>query len=103
MSFDNIVANDYGQVAKLTFIDTDTDAAANISSYSTTIQMIFTGPSGTSTTKTATFDSDGSDGIIKYTIEQSLIDAAGDWQVRGKVASASAVLTTAEHNFEVLP
>ena len=69
MSFKNIVVGDFGQVAQLTINDVDTGAAADISSYSSTIQMIFTDPSGTETAKTATFVTDGSDGLIKYTIE----------------------------------
>lgn len=102
MSFDKIVKNDYGQVAKITFVDVDTDAAADISGYSSTIQMIFTDPSGNETTKTAAFDSDGSDGIIKYTIDDGLLDEAGTWRVRGKVASGTAELTTEQHEFYVL-
>ena len=102
MSFDNIVAGDSGQVAKLTFIDVDTDAAADISSYASTIQMIFTDPSGNTTAKTATFDTDGTDGVIKYTIESSLFDEAGTWKVRGRVQGGSTKLTTVEHRFLVL-
>jgi len=101
MSFLDIIKDDYGQVAKITFIDVDTDAAADISSYSSTISMIFTDPAGTETTKTAAFDSDGTDGIIAYTVESGFIDTAGNWTVRGRVASGSAVLTTVEHTFNV--
>ena len=89
MSFDNIVNGDWGQVAKLTFVDVDTDEAADISGYGTTIKMIFTDPSGVETAKTATFVTDGSDGVIKYTIEDEFIDAAGDWSVRGRVQGAA--------------
>ena len=102
MSFDYIIADDYGQVAKITFIDVDTDAAADISSYSTTISMLFTDPSGNTVTKTAAFDSDGTDGVIKYTLANGDIDESGYWVVRGRVASGSAVLTTEEHTFLVL-
>ena len=102
MSFKNIVKDDYGQVAKLTFIDVDTDAAADISGYASTIQMIFTKPGGTTSTKTAAFDTDGTDGVIAYTVESGLFDTAGWWLVRGRVASASATLTTVEHSFRVL-
>ena len=102
MSFDSIVVQDYGQVAKITFIDVDTDAAADISNYTTAQQMVFTSPAGTSYTKTAAFDSDGTDGIIKYTIEAGLFNKAGWWKVRGKVTRAAAILSTAEHVFEVL-
>ena len=102
MSLNDIIVDDYGQIIKLTFIDVDTSAAADISTYSSTIQMIFTDPAGNNTTKTATFDSDGSDGIIKYTVEDGLIDEAGYWTVRGRVTSGTAKLTTVPHNFEVL-
>lgn len=102
MSFDKIVVGDYGQVMKITFIDVDTDAAADISGYATTLQMVFTSPSGTVTAKTATFNTDGTDGIIKYTVESAFINAAGKWKVRGRVASGSAELTTEERFFNVL-
>ena len=95
-----IIDGDYGQVIELTFIDVDTDAAADISGYSDTIQMIFTSPSGTVTAKTATFKTDGSDGIIKYTTEEDFL-TAGKWSVRGRVASSTARLTSTQHNFTV--
>lgn len=101
MSFDSIVAGDFGQVAKLTFIDVDTNAAADVSGYATTIQMIFTDPSGTETAKTATFDTDGTDGVIKYTTEDGLIDTAGNWQIRGRVQGVGSKLTTVVHHFQV--
>jgi hypothetical protein len=103
MSFDKIVAGDKGQVAKLTFVDVDTDAAADISSYSSLINMIFTDPGGNVATKVAAFDSDGTDGVIAYTTVTDDIDEAGHWKVRGKVTAAGgAVLTTEEHTFLVL-
>lgn len=102
MSWDYIVSGDYGQVGKITFIDVDTDAAADISGYSTTIQMILTDPDGNAATKTAAFDSDGTDGIIKYTIASGDFDEGGNWQVRGVVKSASATLSTEVHTFLVL-
>lgn len=103
MSFNKIVVGDYGQVCQITVIDVDTRAAADISAYATTIQMIFTDPDGVETAKTAAFDTDGTDGVIAYTLEDGLIDAAGRWTVRGRVASASAVLTTEKHKFWVIP
>jgi cellulase/cellobiase CelA1 len=102
MSLDNIVANDYGQVIKLTFWDVDTDAAADISGYTNTIQMILTDPDGVASTKDAAFDTDGSDGVIKYTVAQNDIDQAGKWLIRGKVTSGTAVLTSAVYRFKVL-
>lgn len=101
MSLDNIIKDDYGQTIELTFIDVDTNAAADISGYSTTKQMIFTAPDGTETTKTATFKTDGTDGIIEYTVESAFIDDEGGWQVRGKVSGASATLSTVLETFIV--
>ena len=100
MSFENIVVGDFGQVAKLTFIDVDTDVAADISSYSSTIEIVFTDPDGNATSKTATFDTDGTDGVIKYTIESGLIDESGHWTVRGRVQGGSSKLTAVEHEFQ---
>lgn len=101
MSFKSIIVGDYGQIAKITFIDVDTAAAADISPYSTIQQMIFTDPSGIVTVKDADFDSDGSDGIIKYTIEPGLLEQPGAWEVRGRVQNGAAKLTTEIHKFHV--
>lgn len=102
MSFRNIFVGDFGQVAQLTIIDVDTGLAADISGYSSTIQMIFTNPSGTEIPKTATFVTDGTDGKIKYTIEDGLFNAAGIWSIRGRVQGASSKLTSTIHKFNVM-
>ena len=101
MSLNDIVAGDYGQVIELTFIDVDTSLAADISGYSTTIEMVFTQPDGTPASKSATFKTDGSDGITKYTVEDGFL-TSGWWKVRGRVKSANATLTTVEHRFRVI-
>lgn len=100
MSLENIVAGDYGQAIELTMLDSDTELAADISGYST-IQMIFTDPDDVSVTKTAAFKTDGSDGVISYTVESGLL-TAGIWSVRGRVSTGSAQLTSTKHKFEVI-
>ena len=102
MSLEKIIAADYGQPIELTFLDVDTGAAADISGYSTTIQMVFTESDGTITAKTATFKTDGTDGIIEYTVESDLL-TAGSWRVRGRVAAGNAKLTTENYSFKVYP
>ena len=102
MSLDNVYAGDYGQPIELTFIDVDTFSAANISGYSDTIKMIFITPEREVMAKTATFKTDGTDGIIRYVVEQDFL-TAGKWSVRGQVASGAAQLTTEIHGFEVEP
>ena len=101
MSLLHLVAGDKGQAIELTFVDVDTNAAADISSYSTTIQMLFTKPDNTPVTKTAAFKTDGSDGIITWTVEAAFL-VAGIWDVRGRVTSATAILTTVKHGFKVI-
>lgn len=101
MSLKNLVAGDYGQPLELTFLDVDTSLAANISGYATSKKMIFTQPDGTEVEKTASFKTDGSDGILTYTIEAGFL-TAGSWHVKGQVTSASAQLTTERHSFRVL-
>ncbi len=103
MSFDSIIEGDYGQIMELTYIDVDTDAAADISTYDDTITMIFTEvDSGMTTAKTATFVTDGTDGKIKWTTENGFL-TAGRWQVRGQVIeTATAVLSTELIDFRIL-
>lgn len=102
MSLDNIIAGDFGQIIKLTFIDVDTDEAADISGYDDTKQMLLTDPDGNVSTLTAAFDSDGTDGIIKYTVASDVIDEGGEWHIRGRVIDTSnKQLTTRQHAFYV--
>lgn len=100
MSLKYIRAGDYGQIIEITFLDVDTAAAADISAYSTTKQMIFTKPDGTAVAKTATFKTTGADGIIRYTVEASFL-VPGTWSVLGRVASGTAQLSTESYSFEV--
>jgi hypothetical protein len=44
MTLEYIVDGDFGQVIELTFIDVDTNSAADISGYNSTIEMVFTSP-----------------------------------------------------------
>jgi hypothetical protein len=98
MSWEDIQVDDYGWVGKLTV--QEDGSALDISSY-TTKQFILTDPDGTATAKTAIFDSDGSDGILKYTILDGDIDAAGKWYVQARVAKTGTELTSEAHAFYV--
>ncbi|MCP4263643.1 MAG: hypothetical protein GY774_39970 [Planctomycetes bacterium] len=101
MSLDNIVSGDYGQTIVLTVKDTDTDAAADISAYTTTIQMQISDPDGNVATETATFVTDGSNGQVQYTLTDGDIDEIGVWRIRAKVTSGSAVLSSVWERFTV--
>jgi hypothetical protein len=100
MAWDNITLGDYGFVGKLTLVQDDT--AQNISTY-TTRQFILTPPDQVEQTVAATFDSDGSDGVLKYTFEDGDIDQAGAWSVRARISKTGGRLTSEEHQFYVSP
>lgn len=94
MSLDYIVKGDYGQTIELTVIDGDTGSAADLSAYTTSQAIILRDPSGNEASKAAEFKTDGEDGIVDYTIEEDVIDEAGQWSVRAQVASDSARLSS---------
>jgi len=100
--FDDIVVDNWGWVAKVTFTE---DAVATPIDGFTTLELIFTPPTGASVTKDATdgvaFYTDGTDGILTYTVEEGLIDTAGVWTLRGRLTSASAMFTSVDKTFDV--
>jgi hypothetical protein len=98
MSFTDIHVDDFGWVAKLTL---QQDAVTlDISSY-TTKQIILVDPANAATTKTATFDTDGTDGVLKYTILDGDIDAVGRWHIFARVAKTGVELTSEAVRFTV--
>jgi len=101
MSLENIVAGDYGQTIQLTILDVDTDAAADVSGYTTSQQIILRDPDGNEAAKTASFADDGSDGVVEYTLIADDINEKGHWGARARVTSASAELTSVWHYFIV--
>lgn len=102
MSLANIISGDYGQVIQLTVLDTDTGAAGDVSGYTTSQSMVFKDPDGNEETKVAAFVTDGSDGLVDYTLVDGDIDERGNWNVRVILTSAVAVLTSTWLEFLVL-
>lgn len=98
MSWQDIIANDFGWTGKLTIEQDGT--AVDISIY-TTLQFIFQSPSGTVSIKTASFDTDGTDGVLAYTIADGDIDEAGTWRVYARVKKSGVELTSQYLNFIV--
>lgn len=102
MSLDKITAEDYGQILTITIIDTDTNAAADVSSYTTAQQVFLKDPDeNISAAKVAAFDTDGSDGVITYTLASGDIDEPGLWHICARVTSGTAVLTSEWKSFKV--
>jgi len=100
MSLNKIIVGDYGQTIQFTVIDVDTDAAADVSAYTTSQDVQFKDPDGNIATETAGFNGDGSDGLVDYTLADGDIDEGGRWRVRVRLKSGSAQLTTEWLEFE---
>ena len=98
MSWNNIQVDDYGWVGKLTLKQDGT--AVDISSY-TTLQFILTNPVEVATVKTAAFDSDGTDGVLKYTIADGDIDTVGNWRVQARISKVGSEITSDSIRFIV--
>ncbi len=75
--------NDEGTTIRGTIYDED-DTIMDIST-ATTKEFIFRKPDGTSITRTASFFTSGSDGIIIYTLINGDIDQAGRWEIEAYV------------------
>lgn len=90
MAWENINVSDFGWEGRLRALQNG--IVVDISSY-TTLQFIFRKPDGTTVAKPASFLTDGSDGILTYTVEAGLIDVVGSWYVQARLSKTGAQLT----------
>jgi hypothetical protein len=68
------------------FVVTVKDGATVINvSAATTKEIIFKKPSGTKLTTTASFETDGSDGVLIYTTTGTELDEAGTYKIQAHV------------------
>jgi hypothetical protein len=93
MTLTGIVNGNYGQTIQLTIKDID----------STAQKIQLRDPGGTISDHVgATFNSDGSDGLLDYTLATGNIDEAGTWAIRAYISAAAAVLISQWLEFDVL-
>ena len=78
----------------------DSGAAVDISSASL-LQMFIKKPDSTSMTKTASLNSDGTDGKMKYTSVSGDFDQVGVYKIQGKVTIGSATYYSSISSFKV--
>lgn len=90
---------DIGTIIRVTIKDENCDPQ-DISSASSK-ELIFKKPNCTIVTKTATFYTDGTDGIIQYTSESGFFDVSGIWQIQGVVSFGSGTWSTDIIEFRV--
>jgi hypothetical protein len=92
--------NDVGTVFNVTIKD-QSNAIVDISA-ATTKQIIFTDPEGTDVAKTATFNTDGTDGKINYVILVDDLDLVGLWKMQAKVITPAGTWHSNITEFNVL-
>ena|SRR3990167_327182 len=86
MAANEIHKNDIGTRFKCTI--KDGDSIVDVSAV-TTKQVLFYKPSSEILTKTASFFTDGSDGIIYYDSIDGDLDEVGSWELQGYVVFSS--------------
>jgi hypothetical protein len=89
---------DYGTVIRVTI--TEDDVAVNISAATEKVIRLAK-PDGTVTEYTASFTTDGTDGLIQSTVASGVLDQAGIWKVQGRVKTASAQWYSSTSEVEV--
>lgn len=59
-------------------------------------------PDGTTLAKTASYYTDGTDGIIQYVTESGDLDQAGTWQIQAKIDFGTDIFSTDIQKFKVV-
>lgn len=84
----NIHVDDYGWVGKLRVVQ---DGIVIPIQTFTDLKFFYIRPGETEAVeKTASFDTDGADGVLKYIHEDGFIDTVGNWKVWYQVAKTGA-------------
>ena len=91
--------NDIGTTIKVKIVDCSNNAV-DISSAGT-MQIVFKKPSGTTLTKTASFFTDGTDGIILCIIADGDLDEVGSWKLQSIVIIGTYVWHSSFESFKV--
>lgn len=97
-ALETVHVGDVGTQVLLTFLDGD--AALDISG-SSELLFIFKKPSGHCLSKTAVFQTDGSNGIAVYTAEAGFFDEVGKWWLQGRVVLPDGAWHTDSSFFSV--
>lgn len=97
---DEIHVDDIGTVFTVTL--KESGSAVNVST-ATTKTIKFKDPSGTASSKTADFTTDGSDGKIYYTTVADDLDEAGMWEIQAYVVMPTGTWSSSTKKFRVYP
>lgn len=93
---------DVGTIFRVTLKDQD-DVVVDVSAASSKL-IILKKPDGTTVSKTASFYTDGTDGIIQWTTTLITdLDQDGKWKLQAKITIASAIHSSDIVTFDVYP
>lgn len=94
--------NDIGTIILTTINDcvSGTSTALDVSA-STSVSLVLKSPSGISSTKTAIFNTDGSDGKVKYTTVDGDLNEVGTWRMQAIVNFATSSFRSDVKTFKV--
>jgi hypothetical protein len=95
-----IHVGDVGTIIRLTITEDDGTTAVDVSS-ATTKTFYFEKGDRSRVSKTAEFNTDGSDGKLKYTTVAGDIDKTGTWQVQAYVEIGTAKYYSTKARFYV--
>lgn len=90
---------DYGTVLKITVVGSDGNSQ-DISG-ATNVLFLFEKPNETVFTRTGSLTTDGSDGLIEYTVASGDLDMAGIWSIQGRVSTPGGNYSTSISEFRV--
>lgn len=82
---------------------TDTTGVAQDISQAIGEQIIFEKPDGSLLTVTASFVTDGSDGVVRYIFGEGDLDQSGTWRYQALITFASGEIYSDVAKFKVLP
>lgn len=91
--------NDIGTVIQIT-ITNCAGTAIDISN-ATDIDFIFKKPSGTSITRTGAFSTDGTDGVVEYTLIAGDMDEVGTWKIQVNITAPNGTWSSCFESFKV--
>ena len=96
-SWKDIIVNSYGWTAMLR-INQDR-VPTDVSGYSAS--FVFTSPSGVVKTRSASFATDGYDGVFQYATADGDIDEVGNWSVVAVLTASGLSIQAKKHSFFV--
>lgn len=98
MSWSVITVDDFGWIIKLRLME---NGAPKPLQTFTTKQFVFLKSDATELTVTASFVTDGSDGLLQYTVQPGDVNKPGTWRVRARIAKTGVELTSEPVQFTV--